>query len=592
MTASKQQRAPLVLHGIGVSPGVVTGRAHVHTRKLTNVIERRLEETDVPKELCRLEAALIRTRGQIRGIQENLRRNTGMRDASVLDAHLMVLDDRSFMEEVVGEIRERRCNAEAVVSRVGERYAAVLASLNDQYLRERVVDVKDVARRIVHNLAGNAETELGDARPGKMVVVAEDLVPSETACMRRDRVLGFATEQGSPTSHTAVMARALEIPAVVGLPDVVARVRSGDEVLIDGNKGVLILHPSAEQQANYGRVAEARRSIQRELNNLRHEPAETRDGHRIVLSANTEGLNEVEAVLQYGAEGVGLFRSEYLFLAREGAVGEEEQAGVYTEIAERLAPAPVIIRTLDLGGDKYLASERRSAESNPFLGCRSIRMSLLHPDIFKSQLRAVLKASAVGNVKIMYPMVCTAEEVVRANEMLEECKDELRAAGVPFDENLEVGVMIEIPSAALTADTLAGHVQFFSLGTNDLIQYTLAVDRVNEKVAYLYQPTHPAVLKLIRMTIEAGHRRGIWVGLCGEMAADPLLTPLLVGLNVDELSVAPAAVPMVKDAVRSVSFERARALSEQALECRNAAEVLALCRRLVGEVAPELLELV
>jgi phosphotransferase system enzyme I (PtsI) len=444
---------------------------------------------------------------------------------------------------------------------------------------------------VVTNLGVSTSSGLAGLKH-KHIVIAHDLAPTETATMRRDMVIGFATDLGSPTSHSAVMARALEIPAVVGLREITRHVKTGDEILIDGNKGVLVIGPTPEQLEEYGRVAEARETIERGLTSLQHEPAETRDGHRITLSANVEGPDEVDAVLRYGAEGVGLFRSEYLFLTAGGGVDEDTQARAYAAVAGRLAPAPVIVRTMDVGGDKVFTRGQYEREANPFLGCRSIRLSLLFPEPFKAQLRAILRANTEGNVRIMYPMISNVDEVRRANELLEEAKTELVESGVQFERDTEVGIMIETPGAAMTADVLAREVDFFSIGTNDLVQYTLAVDRVNERVAYLYEPTHPGVLRLIQQSIEAGHRHGIWVGLCGEMAADPMLVPLLLGLGVDELSVAPAAVPLVKDAVRTVRFERARELAATALQCRTGVEVLSHCRKLTREVAPELLELI
>jgi len=591
MSEQRNEKNDVRLRGIGVSPGVVIGPVFLMVPTAVNVVERDISAEDVDHEICRMEDAFIDTRSQIKGIQRDLERKTGLTNAGILDAHLMVLEDRALIEEIVEEIRDKRRNAEWVVKNVADRYADVLASMEDDYLRERVVDVKDLVRRIIRNLSGDSNS--GSAYvPERHIVVSRDMAPSETAALRKDMVIAFATDLGSPTSHTAVMARALEIPAIVGLHDISEKVVTGDEVLIDGNKGVLIIHPTPAQLEEYGKVAEARRNIERGLVGLKHEPAETIDGQRIVLSANTEGLEEVAAVIEYGAEGVGLFRSEYLYLSRNGIIGEEEQAEVYKEVASRLAPAPVIIRTLDIGGDKLLPGSRYAREGNPFLGCRSIRLSLLHPEEFKSQLRAILKANSEGNVKIMYPMISNVNEVVQANELLEEAKNELSASGVPFHRDIEVGAMIEIPSAALTADVIAGHVSFFSLGTNDLIQYTLAVDRANERVAYLYEPTNPAVLKLIRYTIEAGHRHGIWVGLCGEMAADPIISPLLMGMGVDELSVAPSVVPLVKDAIRSVKYSQVKKLAETALSCESAAEVLDHCRKLMAEAAPELLELV
>lgn len=581
---------PVRLKGIGVSPGVVIGPAYLMVQDQVRVVERDVSPEGVELEVCRLEEALIETRRQIKDIQRDLESKTGMGDASILDAHLMVLDDRTFIEEVVNEIRRDRRNAEAVVRNAAERYAAILGSVQDDYLRERVADIRDVARRIIRNLCGRTDSSLLGLG-GKYVIVADDLPPSLTASLRKDTVLGIATDMGSATSHTAVMARAMELPAIVGLRDVSSRIATGDEIVMDGNRGVLIIHPTREDLEEYGKLAETRRSISEGLARLHDKPAETPDGRRIVLSANTESPEEVDAVLQYGAEGIGLFRSEYLYLSHGVNLGEDEQADIFAGVARRLAPAPVIIRTLDLGGDKFLPEGQFRKEANPFLGCRSVRLSLLYPEHFKRQLRAILRASALGNVKVMYPMISGVKEVVQANALLEECKGELARRGIPFDKDIEVGVMIEIPGAALTADAIAKHVRFFSLGTNDLVQYTLAVDRVNERVAYLYEPTHPGVLKLIKQTIDAGHNAGIWVGICGEMGADPLLTPLLVGLGVDEISVAPAAVPMVKDVIRQVPHVRARELAVRALKCESAGEALALCRELTSEVAPELLQL-
>ncbi len=581
----------VILRGIGVSPGVVTGEVLLRSSSGVRIREWTIDEGDVGAEIARFEESLIATRGQIKKIQKDLEKRTGMGDASILDAHLMVLDDRSFIDEVVAGIKVDFRNAEAMVKAVSDKYADVLGALEDDYLRERVADVKDVARRVLRNLVGEKEATLAEVSH-RHIVIAPDLAPSETASMRKDLVLGFATDLGSPTSHTAVMARALEIPAIVGLREVTTLVENGDQVLIDGNKGVFIVNPSEEQLEKYGKVAEARRTIQQGLTSLKHEPAKTKDGKEIHLSANIEGIDEVDVLLEYGAEGIGLFRSEYLYLSKDKIVGEEEQTEAYSNVAERLAPAPVIIRTLDLGGDKYLPEAHLPKESNPFLGCRSIRLSLLYPEHFKSQLRAILRASVHKNVKIMYPMISNVGEVDKANKLLQEAMEDLDALGVAYDKDIDVGIMVEIPAAALAADALAKKVKFFSIGTNDLIQYTIAVDRVNERVAYLYEPTHPSVLKLIKMTIEAAHKNGIWVGVCGEMAADPLMTALLLGLGVDELSVAPAAVPLVKDAVRGVTLERSRQLVAEIETCETSIEVLSLCRKLIGEIAPELLELI
>ena len=589
-TGDSTNLAPIRLKGIGVSPGVVVARAYLLQPDQWHVSKRALQPDEIEHEICRFEDALIETRRQIKTIQKNLESRTAIGDASILDAHLMVLDDRTLIEEVVNGIRENLQNAEFVVKNATERYAAVLGSVEDDYLRERVTDIRDVARRIVHSLSGKEDETLGDV-DGEYVLIAQDLAPSLTASLQKDHVLGIATDHGSATSHTAVMARAMEIPAIVGLRNVSDQINTGDLIAMDGNRGIFIIRPTEDDLEAYGRLAETRRSISQGLVALHDKPAETRDGHRILLSANSEGPEELDSVLQYGAEGIGLFRTEYMFLSHGSSMTEDAQAKIYTEVAQRLSPSPVIIRTQDIGGDKFLANSQSRKEANPFLGCRSIRLSLLYPEHFKRQLRAILRASAGGNVKIMYPMISGAKEVLQANALLDESKEELRKRGVPFDENMDVGIMVEIPSAALTADIIAKHVDFFSIGTNDLVQYSLAVDRVNERVAYLYEPMHPAVLKLMKNTIDAGHAAGIWVGICGELAADPLATPLLVGMGLDELSVAPAAVPIVKDVIRALEKERAEKLAHAALRCKSAGEVLSLCRELTSEVAPELLDI-
>ena len=580
----------VVLKGVGVSPGVATGPLHLVTSEDTPTAERILPPEEVSAEILRFEAAIIETRRQIQSIQKNVRHAIGEYDANIFDVHKMVLDDGAFVEEAIRKIQQERKNAETAVRMVANRYSEALSVVEDDYLRERVADVKDVARRVLRNLTGEKVHVLDGLRE-KSIVVAADLAPSETASLRRDMVMGFATDLGSSTSHTAIMARALGIPAVVGLGDITRRVEPGTTVLMDGTEGVVILHPTEQSLLKYGKLAEARKHISSGLNHLRNEPAETVDGHRITLSANIELVDEIGDVQKYGAAGVGLFRSEYLYITRNELPTEEEQLAAYREVASLLAPEAVIIRTVDLGGDKFASAVKMPQEINPFLGFRAIRFCLAQPDIFRTQLRAILRASAHGKVRMMYPMISNVDEVIRANALLEECKQELRKQRVAFDEKMDVGVMIEIPSAALTADVIARHVSFFSIGTNDLVQYTLAVDRVNDRVAHLYEPAHPAVLKLIKHTIDAGHARGIWVGICGQMASDPIVTPLLLGLGIDELSMAPSSVPVVKDIVRSIVWEEARVLADDALAAGSATEVLGRCRKMIAAVAPEILEL-
>ncbi|MEI6971415.1 MAG: phosphoenolpyruvate--protein phosphotransferase [bacterium] len=582
----------VILHGIGVSPGLVVGTAIVVRHERQKVLERFLSVDEVAQEIVRLEGALIETRRQIREIQRNLERQAGQGGGRILDMHLMVLEDDSFIGEVVREINHQKKNAEAVIWATADRFATMLAGAGDDYLmKERGADVRDVARRIVRNLIGSGPASLDDM-PSKSILIANDLAPSETASLRKDLVIGLATDVGSPTSHSAMMARAMQIPAVVGLHDISQRVLRGEQVLIDGNKGVLIIRPSQETIEAYNRLLEERKSIEIGLQDLKNAPARTKDGETTVaLAANIEWPDDVEAVISNGAEGVGLFRTEYAYLAASELPSEDSLAAGYTRVAERLSPAPVIIRTIDVGGDKLASCLGMPLEANPFLGLRSIRLALAEPEMFKTQLRAILRASVHGNVKLMYPMISCAEEVIQANELLVAAKRELAAENVPFDSKIEVGAMIEIPAAAVTADLIAPFVKFFSIGTNDLIQYSMAVDRVNERVAYLYQPTHPAILRLIKTTIEAGHGHGVWVGVCGEMAADPIVCPLLLGLGIDELSVSPSAVPVIKDIIRSITMSQARDLAALAMEARSAVEVLEACRDLIRQTAPEILEL-
>ena len=579
-----------VLKGIGVSPGVAVGRTFLVTKEDERIVERTISDDEIPREIARFEDALINTRSQIHGIQQKVSQAIGQESASIFDAHLLVVDDRSFVEEVIRGLSAQKKNVEVVLSLVAERYAQALAELEDDYLRERAADVRDVTRRVLRNLSGRSTTQLAQLEH-QCVIVANDLAPSETATLNKEKVIGFVTDLGSPTSHTAIMARALAIPAVVGLHDVSVRVSPGDEVLIDGHKGIVVIHPTRERLEQYGKIAEVRESIRARLALLKTEAAVTKDGYQVMLSANIELPGDVDMVLENGAFGVGLFRTEYLYLSKMQLPTEDEQYAAYEEVARRVNPSPAIIRTLDLGGDKFLSHLKTPAELNPFMGWRAIRFCLAQPDIFKTQLRAILRASVHENVKLMYPMVSNVGEVIRANELLEECKAELRKQALPFNEELEVGVMIEVPSAALTANLIAPHVSFFSLGTNDLVQYTLAVDRVNERVAYLYEPTHPAIIRLIKNTIDVGHDHGIWVGICGEVASNPVMAPLLMGMGLDEFSMSPTAIPLVKQAVRNLRFADAEDLAKKVLMCETATEVMALCRSLTERVSPEILEL-
>ena len=575
----------IVLVGLGVSPGIARGPVHLSTDVFETPQDESIGEEDVGAELERLSNALNVTRAQLETMRDRIAAEVGTDDAVIFDAHLLMLEDRSVLEEVKTRIRRDHLQAEGAFYGVMRRYIDTLRRIGDEYLRERVVDIEDVARRVVRNLRG---TDPDHSPTQPHILLAQELTPSDTAMIDRKAVLAFATEGGSQTSHTAIMARSMAIPAVVGLPDITHRFHTGQDALIDGYGGLLILNPSEETLANYEITRRHKAALERHLREMIELPAVTSDGMEIVLSANIEFEHEMSAVREWGAEGVGLYRTEFFYLNRPSLPGEDEQAENYSRVAAASGPQGVIIRTLDIGGDKLHHLHDGLEESNPFLGWRGIRVSLSLRDIFKCQLRAILRASAAGKVRVMFPMISCVTEIREARAVLEECRDELRAAGVPFDEKLEVGAMIEIPSAAVTADVLAPEVDFFSIGTNDLIQYTIAVDRGNERVARLYQPCHPAILRLLRGVADASAKAGIWTGICGEMAGDVTLTPLMVGLGFAELSMATVQLPMVKYAIRKLPAHRCRELVAEALTMSDASQIHDRCRELAIEFYGEL----
>ena len=579
-----------MLRGIPVSQGVSQGRVVVLNRSRIVPAKAGFETDDQAKEEARLKTALAETRKQILAVQGKLRDELGAKESLIFDAHILVLEDPAMLEEVNRQIREDHLTPEYAFFTASEKYAKALSAVDDSYLSERAADIRDVTQRVLGNLMGQPQRAgVGDLTE-PCIVVANDLTPSDTAQLDPAKVLGFVTEIGSRTSHTAILARSLQIPAVLGLGDAIEELKPGHSVLLDGFNGSVIISPSHQSLFEYGQLVERQTSIEESLNEIRKEPAQTIDGHTIILSANIERAADVEAVRKSGAIGVGLFRTEFLYINRSDLPDEEEQFQVYKKVAESLAPEPVIIRTLDLGGDKLLSHVTMSAEMNPFLGWRAIRLCLEEKDLFRIQLRAILRASLFGDLKIMYPMVSGMDELEAANALLDECREQLRAEGIAFSDSLDIGVMIETPSAAMIADSLAKRVQFFSIGTNDHIQYSLAVDRLNEKIAHLYEPTHPGILRLIKTTVDAGQAQGIWTGLCGEMAGDLAMVPLLIGLGVDELSVAPSMVPRVKMLIRSVEVAKARELAEFALNSDSPKEILAHAVRLAKEAVPSFFE--
>ncbi len=568
--------------GIAASPGIAVGKAYILEKEEYCILEYKIKKEEVEGELERFEVAVESSKKDLGKIKKRVEEQLGEKEAYIFQAHLYILEDPLFVQDITKRIRRQRLNAEAAVRRTLKVFEAKFASARAEFIRRRFGDVEDVGEHILRNLLKRPTLTLSHLEE-KIIVVANDLAPSDTASMQKSNILGFATNVGGRTSHSAIMARSMEIPAVVGLGSITSKVQPGSVVILDGNRGRVIVNPTSRQLANYRTEKERFISHRKELEILRSLPPQTLDGREVGLAANIAGPEEVDLAVREGAEGIGLYRTEYLYMNRSTLPSEDEQMEAYKKVLEKAAPSSVIIRTLDLGGDKFLSHFPVPAEINPFMGWRAIRLCLERVDIFETQLRAILRASRFGNGKIMYPMISGVEEVRKVRRILTGIKEKLKREGTPFAENVETGVMIEIPSAAIIADLLAKEVDFFSLGTNDLIQYSLAVDRVNEKVAYLYQPLHPTILRLIDNVVKCAHRENIWVGVCGEMASDPLSVLILLGLGVDEFSVAPTSLLEIKKIIRNTNWEEVQGIAAKLLKSKTSPEAKRFAERRLSQ---------
>ena len=567
-----QQSIKRMLKGIAASSGIVIGRAYLVHRGRVSIPQKDIEPPQIAAEIKRFKRAIESSKHQLREIKEKILAEEVRRHFFILDVHLMILEDKMLIQDTIDVIKTRRINAEWALDIIIGKLNAAFDTIEDEYLRERKNDLNYVAQRIFRNLVGRGHDDLARIK-GNVIVVAQDLSPADTIQMNLNQVAGFITDIGGRISHTAILSRSLGIPAVVGLETATSLINGGDLLIIDGYGGMVIINPDEAISEEYIEKRKQIKLLEREVLKYATLPAETRDGYRIRMGANIELVEELPLAISHGAEGIGLYRTEILYLNREDLPSEEEQFHTYRRIAEGIAPSSAVIRTLDVGGDKFLSKYGYDHEANPALGLRAIRFSIKEPHLFKIQLRGILRASVFGKLKILFPMISGIAEIRKSKAILEEAKEELIREGIPFDVGIQIGAMIEIPSASIIADALANEVDFFSIGTNDLIQYALAIDRINEHVSYLYEPLHPAILRMIKGIVEAGHRAGIEVAICGEMAADPAYILILLGMGLDELSMTPFYIPRVKKILRKSSYEEAKQLLDEAYRLSTAAEI-------------------
>jgi phosphotransferase system enzyme I (PtsI) len=559
--------------GIGVSPGIAIGRAVILERREAQVFRVPIRDEEVESEINRFNEALDKTKSQLSDLKQKVSRSMGDEYAQIFEAHAMMVSDPSFSDRVIQKIEAEQVNAEWAMAEVQEELEARFLSFDDTYLRERVADVKDVADRVQKNLQGIAHHDLSEIKHD-VIILADDLTPSDTIHFNRRPIVGFASEKGGRTSHTSIIAKSLFMPAVIGVPRLTKIIDNDETVIVDGYEGTLLVNPTQAMIAEYQARVFRHHEAERRLLENRDQISVTKDDRRIVLQANIELVEEMKDAMRFGAEGIGLYRSEFLYISKSPVLpNEEEHYQLYRSLAESTAPEWCVIRTFDLGGRKLAREVIGSKENNPVLGLRGLRLCMKHRDMFTTQLRALLRASVHGRIKIMFPLVTGVQELRQVKTLLREIKSELDAEGLEYNKDVPIGIMIEVPSAALIADLLAEEADFFAIGTNDLIQYSLAIDRSNENVSYLYEPLHPALLRLIKYVIEAGKKANIPVSMCGEMAADPIFAIVLIGLGLEIFSMNPSSIPVIKNIVRSVRYKDCRRIAEMALQKATAQEI-------------------
>ncbi|HHL73197.1 MAG TPA: phosphoenolpyruvate--protein phosphotransferase [Bacteroidetes bacterium] len=565
-------KAEYFFKGIPVSPGVSIGKAFVLSGEAVKIERKTVADEEVEQEIKALLEAIDKSKQELVSDKTTARKRIGREHAKIFEMHSLILDDPYLIDEAVSIIRDENYSAEYAFYSIIDKYQRQLATSKGEYFQDRAADLRDIKRRVVRKIQGDRRDFLQKLE-GSAIIIARDLTPSDTIALDRHKILGFATDLGGKTSHSAIMARSFRVPAAVGFRHLTNYVKNGDRVILDGNEGVVYVNPDKKTIEYYQKLRQHIREINEQLGLLRDLPARTLDGKDIELGANLEFTDELETVIEYGGKGIGLYRTDYMYLGRKELPGEDEQYEEYRRVVEKMRPYPVIVRTLDVGGDKSPECISIPPEENPYLGYRAIRISLERSEIFLPQLRAILRASAHGNLKILFPMISGMKEVREVKEMLEKARQQLLEENVPVSENVEIGVMIEVPSAALITDLIAQEVDFLSIGTNDLVQYMLAVDRGNERVSYLYKDLHPAVLRVIRDVVRAAHRKGTWVGMCGEMAGNPLATLILIGLGIDELSVSPIVLPEIKKIIRATEYSEAVRIADKMLEQTTAEDI-------------------